>query len=118
MSNIFFGNCFHSLEIENNYVDFCDEIEIIASTIYHSNDKFQKLLSLQQQVFQNFKQSLFQTGLFLEFSVRPKVPVFRCQKMAFGVPRQKNRDHFLMSTSPQNGGEHVCFMRLALLGGF
>ena len=52
---------FHSLNIEDNYVDFCDEIEIIASTIYHSNDKFQKLLSLQQQVFQNFKQSLFQT---------------------------------------------------------
>ena len=70
MSNIFLEIVFHSLEIENNYVDFCDEIEIIASTIYHSNDKFQKLLSLQQQVFQNFKQSLFQTGLFLEFSVR------------------------------------------------
>ena len=57
----------------------------------------------------------FGTG---KWALLVKVTVFRCQKMAFGVPRQKNRDHFLMSTSPQNGGEHVCFMRLALLGGF
>ena len=38
--------------------------------------------------------------------------------MALLVPRQKNQDHFLMPTFPQNGVEHVCFMRLALLGGF
>ena len=81
MSNIFLEIGFHSLEIEKNYVDFCDEIEIIASTIYHSNDKFQKLLSLQQQVFQNFKQSLFQTGLFLEFSVH-HIP----RQFLFSVP--------------------------------
>ena len=30
----------------------------------------------------------------------------------------KKGDLFLMPTSPQNGGLHVCFMRLALLGGF
>ena len=47
-----------------------------------------------------------------------KVPVFRCQKMALRVPRQKNRDHFLMPTSPQNDVQHVCFMHLSLLGGF
>ena len=47
-----------------------------------------------------------------------KVPVFRCQKMALRVPRQKNRDHFLMPTSPQNDVQHVCFMHLSLLSGF
>ena len=47
-----------------------------------------------------------------------KVPVFRCQKMALRAPKQKNGDHFLTPTTPQNGVEHVCFMRLALLGGF
>jgi len=31
---------------------------------------------------------------------------------------QKNEDHFLTPTNPQNGVEHICFMRLALLGGF
>ena len=48
----------------------------------------------------------------------PKVPVFTCQKMALRVPIQKNGDHFLSPTTPQNGVRHVCFMRLALLGGF
>ena len=48
----------------------------------------------------------------------PKVPVFRCQKMALPSPKQKNGYHFLTPTTPQNGVEHVCFMRLALLGGF
>ena len=47
-----------------------------------------------------------------------KVPVFKRQKIALRVPKQKNKDHFSMPTSPQNGVEHVCFMRLALLGGF
>ena len=47
-----------------------------------------------------------------------KVPIFKCQKMALRLPKQKNRDHFLMPTSPQNGRFHVCFMRLSLLGGF
>ena len=37
--------------------------------------------------------------------------------MALQVPEQKNVHHFLMPTSPQNGVEQVCFMRLALLGG-
>ena len=46
-----------------------------------------------------------------------KVPVFSREKMALWVPEQKNGDHFLMPTSPQNGVGHVCFMRLALLGG-
>ena len=35
--------------------------------------------------------------------------------MALRVPKQKKEDHFSMPTSPQNGVEHVCFMRLALL---
>ena len=48
----------------------------------------------------------------------PKVPVFKRQKMALRVPGHKNGDHFLMPTTPQNGKEPVCFMRLALLGGF
>ena len=47
----------------------------------------------------------------------PKMPVFKCQKMALRVLKQKNGDHFLMPTPPQNGVEHVCFMHLALLGG-
>ena len=47
-----------------------------------------------------------------------KVPVFMWQKMALRVPKQKNGDHFLVPTSPKNGGLHVCFMRLVLLGGF
>ena len=38
--------------------------------------------------------------------------------MALRVPKQKKQDHFLMPTSPQNGVEQVCFVRLALLGGF
>ena len=41
--------------------------------------------------------------------------------MALRAPKQndaKNQDHFLIPTSPQNGVEHVCFVRLALLGGF
>ena len=46
------------------------------------------------------------------------VPVFKWQKMALWVPKQKNGDHFSMPTSPQNGREHVCFKHLALLGGF
>ena len=46
-----------------------------------------------------------------------KVPVFKRQKIALRVSKQKNEDHFSMPTSPQNGVEHVCFMRLALLGG-
>ena len=48
----------------------------------------------------------------------PKVPVFRCQKMALWVPIQKNRDHFLMPISPQNGEGLLRFRRLALFGGF
>ena len=44
----------------------------------------------------------------------PKVPGFKWQKMALPAPRQKNGDHFLTPTSPQNGAEHNCFMRLAL----
>ena len=48
----------------------------------------------------------------------PKVPIFKWQKMALPAPRQKNRDHFLTPTSPKNNVEHVCFRRLALLGGF
>ena len=31
---------FHSLNIEDNYVDFCDEIEIIPWITYHLNNKF------------------------------------------------------------------------------
>ena len=38
--------------------------------------------------------------------------------MALRARKLKNRDHFLTPTSPQNGVEHVCFMHLALLGGF
>ena len=38
--------------------------------------------------------------------------------MALWAPKQKKRDHFLSPTTPQNGVGHVCFMRLALLGGF
>ena len=37
---------------------------------------------------------------------------------AVGLIEIKNGDHFLTPTTPQNGAEHVCFMRLALLGGF
>ena len=48
----------------------------------------------------------------------PKVPVFKCQKMALRAPESKNGDHFLTPTSPQNGVEHVSFMRLALWVGF
>ena len=36
---------------------------------------------------------------------------------AVGLIEIKNGDHFLTPTTPQNGVEHVCFMRLALLGG-
>ena len=45
-----------------------------------------------------------------------KVPVFKCQKMGLLLPKQKDGDHFLMPTSPQNGELPVCFMRLPLLG--
>ena len=48
----------------------------------------------------------------------PKVPVLTRKKIALRGPKQKNRDHFSMPKSPQNGVEHVCFMRLAFLGGF
>ena len=58
---------------------------------------------------------LYSTANFANLA---KVPVFRCQKMALPSPKQKNRDHFLTPTSPQNDVEHVCFMHLALLGGF
>ena len=34
------------------------------------------------------------------------------------MPGHKNEDHFLMPTTPQNGAEHVCFVRVSLLGGF
>ena len=51
-------------------------------------------------------------------AILAKVPVFKCQKMALRAPKQKKRDHFSMPTSPQNGVEHVYFVRLALLGGF
>ena len=48
----------------------------------------------------------------------PKVPVFKCEKMALRMRKQKNGDHFFMPTSPQNDGLHVCFMHSSLLGGF
>ena len=64
---------------------------------------------------QNKKQDFF--GEFFPNVILPKVPVFTWKKMALRVPEQKKRDHFLMPTSPQNGVEHVCFMRFALLGG-
>ena len=44
--------------------------------------------------------------------------IFLCQKMALRAPKQKNEDHFSTPTSPQNGVEHICFVRLAPLGGF
>ena len=47
-----------------------------------------------------------------------KLPVFLCQKMALRAPKQKKRDHFSTPTSPQNGAELICFVRLALLGWF
>ena len=34
------------------------------------------------------------------------------------MPKQKNRDHFLTLTIPQNGGIHVRFVPLPLLVGF
>ena len=40
-----------------------------------------------------------------------KVPVLKCQKMVLRAPKQKKRDHFSTPTSPQNGAEHVCFVR-------
>ena len=52
------------------------------------------------------------------FASLAKGPVFKCQKMALRVPGHKNEDHFLMPTTPQNGKEPACFVRLALLGGF
>ena len=51
-------------------------------------------------------------------AILAKVPVLKCQKMALRAPKQKNGDHFLTPTTPQNGVEHVSFMRLALMGGF
>ena len=36
--------------------------------------------------------------------------------MVLWAPKLKNRDHFSTPTSPQNGVEHVCFMRLARFG--
>ena len=48
---------------------------------------------------------------------RSEVPFFGTSKRAL-LPKQKNGDPFFMPTSPQDGVEHVCFMRLALLGGF
>ena len=51
-------------------------------------------------------------------AILAKVPVLKCQKIALRAPKQKKEDHFLTPTSPQNGVEHVCFMHLALLGGF
>ena len=51
-------------------------------------------------------------------AILAKVPVLKCQKMALWAPKQKNRDHFLSPTTPQNGKQHVCFMRIAFLGGF
>ena len=51
-------------------------------------------------------------------AILAKVPVLKCQKMALRAPKQKKRDHFSTPTSPQNGAELVCFVRLALLGWF
>ena len=51
-------------------------------------------------------------------AILAKVPVLKCQKMALWAPKQKKRDHFLLPTTPQNGKQHVCFMRIAFLGGF
>ena len=53
-----------------------------------------------------------------KWALTAKVPVFTCKKMALRMPYQKNGDHFIMPTSPQNGDLHVCFINLALLGGF
>ena len=47
-----------------------------------------------------------------------KVPIFKCQKMGLLAPESKNGDHFFTQTSPKNGGLHICFVRLSLLGGF
>ena len=54
----------------------------------------------------------------LKRTLLPKMAVLTRQKIALRGPKQKNGDHFSMPTSPQNGREHVCFMHLALLGGF
>ena len=50
-----------------------------------------------------------------KWALLPKVPIFRCPKMGFGVPESKNWDHFFTPTSPQNGGVGVCFIHLPLL---
>ena len=49
------------------------------------------------------------TGLFPSFG---KSAHFQVPKMA------PNKKHFWMPTSPQNGGLHVCFMRVSLLAEF
>ena len=35
--------------------------------------------------------------------------------MGLQAPESKNGDHFFTPTSPQNGDENICFMRLPLL---
>ena len=64
------------------------------------------------------EKSSFTDNLVKSWALLAKVSVFMCQKMALRRPKQKNGDHFLSPTTPQNGVQHVCFMRLALLGGF
>ena len=52
------------------------------------------------------------TGTFGESAL------FQVPKMGLLAPKSKNEDHFFTQTSPKNGGLHICFVRLSLLGGF
>ena len=60
---------------------------------------------------QNMKTNM-KSGTFAK-SARFHVP-----KNGTSDAETKKRDHFFLPTTPQNGVRHVCFMRLALLGGF
>ena len=74
--------------------------------------------SLQQRNGTLMVVGLASSGTAHILNMVTKVPVFKCKKMALRAPKQKNRDHFLSPTTPQNGKQHVCFMRIAFLGGF
>ena len=43
-------------------------------------------------------------------------PIFRCLKMGLWAPKSKIGDYFFTPTPPLNGGLHICFMCLPLLG--
>ena len=65
--------------------------------------KFHKIFSLKKEGYS---------------CLHSKSAPFQGAKNGTADGKTKKQDHFLMTTSPQNGGLHVSSMHLPLLGGF